>query len=634
MERVIKAKVTKHELPEHKHRWFGVVELDNGLYLYMSGIAAWLFEGDAVEVVLKNQPKKIYGRNVLLFEDYELYKIYEGERIKVWDVFRKHIELPRLSFGREVYRYKILAREAIYERDFEAIAELEQYHYASEKSKVALWKCYDCEALMEANTKPRCENCGSENVHIVEIKGSTPASRFLIFELLDRQPYEPDVIAYVRVDPAIPLMHRRVDGKVIKNIRERVFPKEWFENVFWPEKEFPKLFRKLRMEYSLKIARHKLWEKASEEAMRKCNSAASRIARVVVHPDYRADGIGVCAVRTAIEWIAERRIPEMRMKKHLVETIAQMARYNPFFEKAGFYYMWDTASGRPVLYYPLTEEAEHYIKSFLTEDEIAKKHKGRLCVSRYGKVREMEKLRFINVSKLFRSVLDLEGLNDDIKEVLSSFGVKQRVVERYVFRNVNLEIGPGEVVAVVGASGAGKTTLLRLIIGAALGIKDKAYLPTSGKIEASVPEIAAIIPAEIEPDIDEEKSILEQVYEVCGDIHLAVEVLNKAGISDAVLFRARYSELSTGQKERFRLALCLAKKPSLMLVDEFAAHLDEITAMRVARKISQLVREAGITLIAVTHRKEVIDALAPDRILYVGYGGVTEASSEPSRGSQ
>ncbi|WP_228546741.1 hypothetical protein [Hyperthermus butylicus] len=47
----------------------------------------------------------------------------------------------------------------------------------------------------------------------------------------------------------------------------------------------------------------------------------------------------------------------MKRAKHVVETIAQMARYNPFFEKAGFYYMWDTASSRPVLMYPLTEEA-------------------------------------------------------------------------------------------------------------------------------------------------------------------------------------------------------------------------------------------------------------------------------------
>ena len=139
----MRAKVVRHELPKHKHRWFGVVELDNGLTLYMSGIAAWLFEGDEVEVRLKNQPKEIGGKKILFFEDYELFKIYGKDRIKVWDVFAKAVELPRYSFGKEVYRYKILAREAVYERDFEKIAELEQYHYASQKSRVALWKCYD-----------------------------------------------------------------------------------------------------------------------------------------------------------------------------------------------------------------------------------------------------------------------------------------------------------------------------------------------------------------------------------------------------------------------------------------------------------------------------------------------------------
>jgi len=104
--------------------------------------------------------------------------------------------------------------------------------------------------------------------------------------------------------------------------------------------------------------------------------------------------------------------------------------------------------------------------------------------------------------------------------------------------------------------------------------------------------------------------------------------LNRAGISDAVLYRAKFKELSTGQKERFKLALCIAKKPSLMLVDEFAAHLDEMTAVRVARKISKLARSSGITLIVVTHRKEIIDALSPDRLLYVGYGGVISETLE------
>ncbi len=620
MQRVIRAKVLKHEIPKHRHRWFGLLELDNGITLYTSGIASWLFRGDEVELVIKDEPKEIHGRLVLLFDDYELYKFYNGEKIKVWSVFSKEIELPRLSFGKEVYRYRILAREAVYERDFERIAELEQYHYASQKSRVALWICYDCNELIESNAKPICK-CGSSNVHILEIKGSTPASRFLIFELIDRMPYEPEVIAYVRVDPPVPLMHRRLNGEIVENIRERVFPKEWFENVFSPEEVFKEYFSELKGKYPLKIARHKLWQKASEEAMKKCNSAASRIARVVVHPDYRADGLGVLAVKTAIEWIEERRIPEMRMKKHLVETIAQMARFNPFFEKAGFYYVWDTASGKPVLYKPLTDEAEKYLRVFFETDEIAKKHKGKLCVSRYGKVSKLKKLKLIGVSKLFSNVLDVKGLKRDIRTVLESFGVKQRVVERYVLRDVNLEIKPGEIVVVVGASGAGKTTLLRLILGAALGIEDEAYRPSSGKIEVEADNVVALIPSEFEPEIDD-RCILEQVYEITKDVHLAVEILNKSGLSDAVLYRAKFKELSTGQKERFKLALCLAMKPSLMLIDEFAAHLDEMTAIRVARKIAEIARDAGITLIAVTHRKEIIDALSPDKILYVGYGGV------------
>ncbi len=604
--------ITRVRSVDVQNKWFGTVELENGFTLYMTGcVASWLFEGEEVEVVPKSKPKSVHGRRTLFFDDYELYRIYEGAKIMVWDVFRKTIELPRLSYGREIYRYRILAREAVYEKDFEAIAELEQYHYASQKSQVALWRCEECGKIIESNVKPTCD-CGGDT-RIVEIKGSTPASRFLVFELMDKQPYEPEIVAYVRVDPPVPLMHRKVDGEIVKNIRERVFPKEWFENVFSPEEELKELFAELRSKHSLKIARYELWKIASREAMMKCNAAASRIARVVVHPDYRSDGIGVAAVNLAVEWIRERRVPEMRSEKHLVETIAQMARFNPFFEKAGFLYLWDTASGKPALYKPLSDVARKYLERFFETDEIARKHRGKLCVSRYGRVDKLEKLKLSEVSKVFRTVLDIESLSGDVRLVLESFGVRQRVVERYVFRNVNLGVEPGEVIAVVGASGAGKTTLLRLILGI-----DK---PSSGTVEVVARRKVALIPGEIEPEIDE-RSILEQVYDVCGDIHLAVEVLNRCGISDAVLYRAKYGELSTGQKERFKLAMCLAAKPSLLLIDEFAAHLDSVTAMRVARKVAELVRDAGITLIAVTHRKEVIDALAPNKIVYVGYGGL------------
>ena len=629
-------KVVGRDIPKFKHRWFGTidVEADGKTYtLYTAGVAKWLFEGDKVEIVIKSKPKEIKGSLTLLFEDYELYRYYGREKVKIWPYWFKEVKYPRYSpFGNVLYEYRIRAREAVFESDFEAIAELEQYHYASEKEKIALWRCDGCERFFEANVKQECPYCGSDDVHIVEIKGSTPASRFLILELAEREEYEPKVVAYVRVDPPIPLMHRRLpDGRVVRNIREKVFPYSWFHPVYSPELVMKQKYKEFRKRFGKKIARQKVWEIAIWEAMRRSNTACSRIARVVVHPDYRSDGLGMLAVKLAVEWISERRVPEMKKRKHLVETIAQMARFNPFFEKVGFKYVWDTASGRPVLYYPITDRAREVIDKFLKEDEFARMHGGKLCVSRYGKVEPLKSpIVFRNVSKVFESHLDLSKLDSDVRDLLSAFGVRHRVIERHVIRNATFEINPGEVVVVVGASGAGKTTLLRLILGAVAGIDGELYRPTSGSIEAPKAKVGVIIQQEFEPEFGDE-SILEHVYEKVGDLYVAVEILNKAGLSDAVLYRARYRELSTGQKERAKIASVLAERPSLLLIDEFASHLDTLTAMRVARKVAEIVRNAGITLVAVTHRREVIDALEPDKIIYVGYG-ITKVEPGSKRG--
>ena len=112
------------------------------------------------------------------------------------------------------------------------------------------------------------------------------------------------------------------------------------------------------------------------------------------------------------------------------------------------------------------------------------------------------------------------------------------------------------------------------------------------------------------------------IYREMGEVRAAIEVLNRVGLSDAVLYRARPQELSTGQRERFRLALLLALRPDLLLIDEFAAHLDVPTARRVALGLGKLCREAGITLVAATHRPEVHQALDPDLTVFVGYGGL------------
>ncbi|MCX7623286.1 MAG: GNAT family N-acetyltransferase [Thermomicrobium sp.] len=124
-------------------------------------------------------------------------------------------------------------------------------------------------------------------------------------------------------------MHRQLpDGTLVRHIRRQVFPSDWLEPTYWPERFYREL-RRSRPEADP----DRLWVEAEERALAECDTRAARIARVVVHPDYRGEGLGHTLVEVALRWIAERRIPEMRRSKVLVETVAMMARYNPFFER-------------------------------------------------------------------------------------------------------------------------------------------------------------------------------------------------------------------------------------------------------------------------------------------------------------
>lgn len=635
----VKARIVGVNVPRVGYRWYGAIDVrveggSEKVTLLMSGsIAQWLTEGEVVRVLFKSEPIPL-GRMLVAVQDmYTLDRLWDGEWVKIWPPWSREVKLPRRDpvWGNVVYEYKVIAREAVSEQDYMDIVGLEQYHYASREEVVAVWRCPVCGKYFESNIQPKCPD---HNIpaRLQEIRGSLPSSRFLVLELADRKPYEPRIIAYVRVDTPIPLMHRRIkdNGKirVEKTIREKVFPREWFHPTYWPTlyKERVKIisrYRELASIYgSRRLARVIVGEEISKEALRVTCTAAARIARVVVHPDYRGDGLGVLAVKMALEWIRERRVPEMKKRKHIVETIAQMARYNPFFEKAGFYYMWDTGSGRPVLMYPLTDEAQERIREFLEEDPYAKRHKGKLYRSRYGRVEPLKTpIRIVNLTKTYSSLLDVSRLPEELQNILRAFGVEKRLVERYVLRDVNIVIEPGDVVVVVGASGAGKTTLLRMIIGATLKSADERYKPTSGYVE--VPEntrIAYMLPGECEPEFGNE-TLLEHITRKTGDPVVAVEILNIVGLSDAVFYRARYSELSTGQKERAKLASLLALKPNLLVIDEFTAHLDSLTAQRVAYKLGRIARESGITVIVATNRVEVIKALSPNKMIFVGYGG-------------
>ncbi len=596
--------------PSYRYLAFVEVEADDGTRwrLPMTGtVAQWLRTGQRIRFSAeKPQPG---------FDDYTL----RTARVAVWPPFAQTYVLERRSLfsDRVLYRYRLRAREARYERDYAAIVELEQYHYASRERVLALWYCEQCGTYRAANARPDCP-AGHGPMRFHDLRDATRASRFLVLELLDRQPYEPEVVGYVRIDPPLPLLHRRrPDGTLDRDIRRRIFPPEWFDHPFHPDQDVPP----------------EVWWDAQGKVLGRARSPVARLARVVVHPDYRADGLGVQALRCMMDWVRARWIPDMRLPKRAVETVAQMARFHPFMEKAGFVYLFETGSGRPALYLPLDETAREAIDRFLQEDELARAHGGRLYRTHFTPVEPLNgPVVLKRVTKRYHNRLNLEGLSEPVRDALEAFGVEERDIETYVFRRADFRLEPGTVNAVVGASGSGKTTLLRLLIGAATGRDDPLYRADEGELR--MPDnvrLQALIPGEAEPELGTQP-VLEALYRITGDAAMAIEVLNAAGLADAVLFRAPYAELSTGQKTRVQLAWALAHRPNLLLIDEFAAHLDPRTAVRVGRKLAELARRYGITLVLVTHRPELLRVLEPDTIYMVGYGTLFRADELPELG--
>ncbi|MBX6754423.1 GNAT family N-acetyltransferase [Thermorudis peleae] len=616
----MRCQVTGHDLQLWRYRWYGRLLVSDGVRNYalpMTGtIAQWFQPGEIVEFSRLSADKE----EPLGFDNYMLARVSDDGLIPVWPVWQDEQQLVRtlpLS-DQPLYTYRLRFREATRESDFLAIVDFEQHHYAAEEAEIARWYCPDDGRVVVANAQPFCPVC-HRPMRFADLVDATRASRFLLAELLDREPYEPSVIGYVRVDPPLPIMHRRLpDGTIVRDIRRQIFPPDWISPTYWPVV----VYRRLRKEHPDRPARE-LWAMAEAEALAQCNTRGARIARVVVHPDYRGDGLGVRLVQAALRWIHDRRIPEMRQAKDIVETVALMARYNPFFERVGFRYLWDTASGRPVLYYALTPDAQTRIDHFLAHDEVGQQHRGQLYRARLDPVEPLAGSIVIDhVTKFYRTTLSLRALPMSLQQLLRAFGVARRTMTKTVFRRLSLEIPPRAIVALVGASGSGKTTLLRMIAQAAGEPFGSVAQPDTGRV--LVPEnvqVAVFFPGEREP-LFEGVTLLEAVWRLTNDEVAALELLNAVGLGDALLFRATPGQLSTGQRERARLALLFASRANLILIDEFAAHLDPSLARRVARKLSELARRLAVTVIVATHRPEVVEALAPDHTLVVGYGGV------------
>jgi len=185
--------------------------------------------------------------------------------------------------------------------------------------------------------------------------------------------------------------------------------------------------------------------------------------------------------------------------------------------------------------------------------------------------------------------------------VSEAFGLGVDQQQKFpIYDNVELKIGPKDIVLITGDSGSGKSVLLKAL---AKDIQDNPEL-------GGIVNITDIV-------IDEEKPLIETVGKTVEE---GLELLSRVGLNDAFLFVRRYRELSDGQRYRYRIAKMIESGAQWWVMDEFCATLDRDTAKIVAFNVQKLARKEGKAVLAATTHTDLFDDLAPSVHIHKRYG--------------
>jgi lipoprotein-releasing system ATP-binding protein len=210
--------------------------------------------------------------------------------------------------------------------------------------------------------------------------------------------------------------------------------------------------------------------------------------------------------------------------------------------------------------------------------------------------------------------------------------------ELTLFRDLNLQVEAGEMVAIVGQSGAGKSTLLHI-----LGALDA---PSAGTVYCASTNVAALTARKAAAFRNREIGYVWQFHYLLPEftalenvampllargtrkqdaLAVAANWMREVGLEDRSEHRP--GELSGGEQQRVALARALVSNPRLLLADEPTGDLDEITAGRVFDLIARLHAHHGLTSILVTHNMDL--AARCTRALRLEGGQLTELVTTP-----
>jgi peptide/nickel transport system ATP-binding protein len=226
----------------------------------------------------------------------------------------------------------------------------------------------------------------------------------------------------------------------------------------------------------------------------------------------------------------------------------------------------------------------------------------------------------------------------------ASSGTFRRGAAHNALEGLDLQIAPGETVALVGESGSGKTTAANAIIG---------LLPTSAQVTAGRigvlgedvtraserrrrairGSVIGLVPQDPMVGLNPTRRVGTTVAEAVRKRGIrdkrqlsadVIEALEQAGLDNAVLRARQYPhEMSGGMRQRVLIAIALAGQPRLLIADEPTSALDVTVQRRILDHLESLVRESGISLLMITHDLGVAADRA-DRVLVLSRGQIVE----------
>jgi len=197
-------------------------------------------------------------------------------------------------------------------------------------------------------------------------------------------------------------------------------------------------------------------------------------------------------------------------------------------------------------------------------------------------------------------------ITDRTIAVSEAFGLGVDDFQNHViYDDVELKIGPRDIVYITGDSGSGKSVLLKAL---EKDLKSKAF------------NIAGTA-------VDPDKPLIETVGKILEE---GLELLSRVGLNDAFLFVRRYTQLSDGQRYRYRIAKMIESGRQYWVMDEFCSTLDRDTAKVVAFNVQKLARQEGKAVLAATTHTDLFEDLKPSVHIHKRFGREIEVQYFPN----